>query len=130
MASYDLSALYRAYIACLNSRNFSELAQFVSATVIHNGRELGVDGYRDMLENDVRAIPDLKFHIELLAVDAPMVCSRLRFDCTPSGELFGLPVNGRRVRFTENVFYEFHQTRIQTVWSVIDTAAIAAQIES
>ncbi|KEZ75628.1 hypothetical protein C41B8_19022 [Salinisphaera hydrothermalis C41B8] len=54
--------------------------------------------------------------------------SRLDFDCTPTGELFGLPINGRRIQFTENVFYEFVDSRIKTVWSVIDEAAIRRQI--
>tara|TARA_R110002020_G_scaffold124877_4_gene281990 strand:- start:1259 stop:1399 length:141 start_codon:yes stop_codon:yes gene_type:complete len=42
--------------------------------------------------------------------------------------LFGLPVNGRRVAFTENVFYAVKHGRIETVWSIIDKAAIAAQL--
>jgi predicted ester cyclase len=32
------------------------------------------------------------------------------------------------VRFDENVFYAFEDGKIRRVWSVIDTAAIAAQI--
>ena len=36
--------------------------------------------------------------------------------------------NGRRVAFAENVFYRFHNERIAEVWSVIDKAAIEAQL--
>jgi predicted ester cyclase len=42
--------------------------------------------------------------------------------------LFGLPVNGKRVSFTENVFYRFTSEKIEMVWSVIDQAAIKAQL--
>jgi len=42
--------------------------------------------------------------------------------------LFGLPVNGKRVSFTENVFYQFTRRKIETVWSVIDQTAIKAQL--
>jgi predicted ester cyclase len=56
------------------------------------------------------------------------VASRLVFDCTPAGELFGLPVNGRRIRFSENVFYQFSGGLIAQVWSVIDKAAIEVQL--
>ncbi|TIP52233.1 MAG: ester cyclase, partial [Mesorhizobium sp.] len=38
------------------------------------------------------------------------------------------PVHGKRVCFAENVFYEFHDRRIREVWSVIDKAAIQAQL--
>jgi predicted ester cyclase len=42
--------------------------------------------------------------------------------------LFGLPVHGKRVSFAENVFYQFQGRRISEVWSVIDKAAIQAQL--
>ena len=123
-----LSAIYRAYIACLNRQDWPNLGTFVHEDVRHNGAQLGLAGYRRMLEDDFRAIPDLRFDIELLVSEPPNVASRLRFDCTPTGVLFGLPVNGRRVRFAENVFYEFREDRIVEVWSIIDKAAIAAQL--
>jgi len=34
-----------------------------------------------------------------------------------------------RVSFTENVFYELNEGRIMNVWSVIDKAAVEAQLE-
>ena len=40
----------------------------------------------------------------------------------------GLPINGKRVVFAENVFYQFRSERIAEVWSVIDKAAIEAQL--
>ncbi len=81
-----------------------------------------------MLDGDVRAIPDLQFNIGLLIVEPPHVAAQLRFDCTPTGELFGLAVNGKRVVFTENVFYEFLEGKIRNVWSVIDKKAVADQL--
>src|SRR5258705_8317123 len=64
----------------------------------------------------------------LLISEPPRVASRLSFDCRPKGLLFGLHVNGKRVSFTENVFYEFQDERIEKVWSVIDKAAIESQL--
>jgi predicted ester cyclase len=52
----------------------------------------------------------------------------LRFDCTPAGSFLGLEVNGRKVSFAENVFYEFDERKIKTVWSIIDKATIEAQL--
>ena len=124
----DLSVRYRAYIDCLNRQDWAALGSFVHEEAEHNGRALGLAGYREMLEGDFRAIPDLQFQVQLLLTQPPFVASRLHFECTPVGELFGLPVNGTRVRFDEHVFYAFENGRIRRVWSVIDTAAIAAQI--
>jgi predicted ester cyclase len=81
-----------------------------------------------MLERDFEEIPDLQFNIELLICDPPHVASRLRFDCRPKGLFLDLPVNGSRVSFAENVFYQFRDERIAEVWSVVDKAAIEAQL--
>lgn len=124
----DLAEIYRAYIACLNAQDWMRLGQFVHDEAHHNGRRLGLSGYREMLERDFSEIPDLHFNIELLVADPPHVASRLRFDCTPKGKFLGLDIDGRRVVFTENVFYQFRNGRIVQVWSVIDKAAIEAQL--
>jgi predicted ester cyclase len=123
-----LARVYEDYIACLNARDWARLDQFVDAAACHNGTLLGVAGYRAMLEADVEAIPDLHFAIELLMCDPPLVASRLRFDCTPRGQFLGLPVNGRSVSFCENVFYSFRGEKISQVFSIIDKAAIEAQL--
>ena len=128
MLKTDLSALYRDYIACLNEQDWSELKNFVHEDVSRNGRRIGISGYREMLEQDFQDIPDLRFTILLLMCDPPYIACRLGFDCTPKGNFLGLDVNGKRVSFTENVFYEFRQGKIVQVWSVIDKATIEAQI--
>jgi len=128
MTKADLSDAYRGYIACLNKQDWPNLGKYVHEDVHYNGKRIGLSGYREMLEGDFRAVPDLFFDIQLLMSEPPRVASRLRFDCTPKGLLFGFPVNGKKVQFTENVFYEFRDGRIATVWSVIDKAAIAAQL--
>ncbi|MDQ0321582.1 putative ester cyclase [Pararhizobium capsulatum DSM 1112] len=56
------------------------------------------------------------------------MASRLDFNISPRGELLGLPVNGKRVSFSENVFYEYENGKIAGVWSIVDRAAVEAQI--
>ncbi|KRP88219.1 ester cyclase [Bradyrhizobium pachyrhizi] len=128
MMKTDLAEIYRNYIACLNRQDWPQLGQFVDEDVCHNGRRFGLSGYRAMLEGDFRDIPDLRFNIVLLVSDASHVASRLAFDCSPKGAFLGLGVNGKRVSFAENVFYEFRDGKIVQVWSVIDKVAIEAQL--
>ena len=126
--AHALSTLYRRYIDCLNRRDWASLGEFVAHDAIHNDRPLGLAGYRAMLEQDVRDIPDLRFDIELLAAEPPVIASRLRFDCTPRQVFLGLNVDGRRIAFSENVFYAWRDGKIAQVWSIIDKAAIEAQL--
>jgi predicted ester cyclase len=124
----NLADIYRCYIACLNAQDWPRLGNFVHDDAVHNGKFIGLSGYIAMLEKDNEDIPDLHFDIQLLISDPPHIASRLLFDCRSKGIFLGLPVNGKRVSFTENVFYEFREGKICAVWSVIDKAAIEGQV--
>ena len=128
MAASELPSIYRAYIDCLNRQDWAALGTFVDDGVVYNGERIGLAGYRAMLERDFEQIPDLSFEIKLLVADARHVAARLAFNCTPKGTFLGLAVNGRKVSFAENVIYGFSGGRIVRVWSVIDKAAIEAQL--
>ena len=128
MQEEPLDELYRAYLDCLNRQAWDELGRHVDDDVEHNGRRLRLSGYRDMLVGDFAAIPDLRFRIELLVVEPPHVAARLAFECTPIGDFLGLPVDGRRISFAENVFYTFARSKITSVRSVIDKVASEAQL--
>lgn len=130
MLQYDLTSIYRDYIACLNQQDWPKLANFVHEDAHHNSRQIGLTGYREMLERDFQEIPDLYFDIQLLICEPPRIASRLKFNCTPKGNFLGLGVNGRKVSFSENVFYEFQNMKIWQVWSIIDKAAIEAQLRN
>jgi predicted ester cyclase len=116
MTKTDLSAIYRDYIACLNSQDWPRLEQFVHNEVYYNGRQIGLAGYRNLLERDFYEIPDLRFNVQLLVSDPPYIASRLGFDCSPKEKFLGLDINGKKVSFTENVFYEFQREKIWRVW--------------
>jgi predicted ester cyclase len=124
----ELIGIYRDYIACLNRQDWRKLGQFVHDEVIHNSRRIGLSGYLEMLQKDFDGIPDLCFDIQMLISAPPHIASRLSFDCTPRATFLGLHVNGKRVAFSENVFYEFERAKIREVWSVIDKAAIESQL--
>src|SRR5205823_13202478 len=104
------------------------LDKFVHDEVYCYGQRIWISGCREMLERGFHQIPDLYFAVQLLISDPPYIASPLGFDCTPKGKFLSLHVNGKRVSFTENVFYEFRREKIEQVWSVIDKAAIEAQL--
>ena len=118
MIKTDLSDIYRDYIACLNKQDWPNLGQFVHEEVHYNGERIGLSGCREMLEGDFRAIPDLYFDIHLLISEPPRVASRLSFDCTPKGILFGLHVNGKRLRMKIDLFASELRSRFQKSESI------------
>ncbi len=130
MPETRLADLYRGYIHCLNSQDWENLGTYVEQDVRYNGLIVGLDGYRQAREAEFRAIPDLRFDVQILIADDTTVASRLNFDISPQGTFLGLPVNGRRISFSENVFYEFAEGKIAKVWSIVDKAAIEAQLSA
>lgn len=73
----ELLERYRAYIDCLNRRDWSRLSDFVANDARYNGEAISLAGYRKMLERDVAAIPDLVFNIDFLVADPPVVGASL-----------------------------------------------------
>lgn len=128
MQNKELSAIYNAYLDCLNHQDWDQLGNYVADHVTYNGQCIGYAGYLHARQNEFRTIPDLHFDAQLLIVNETTVACRLHFNITPSGDFLGLPVNGQRISFAEHVFYEFADGKISKVWSVLDKAAIEAQL--
>ncbi|WNG85440.1 ester cyclase [Mycobacterium sp. ITM-2016-00317] len=128
MNDLPLTETYGRYLRCLNDRRWEDLGQYVCDDAIHNKRPLGLTGYREVLESDTAAIPDLQFHAEIVVAQHDVLGAVLTFHCTPEQRFRGLEPTGAQISFSEHVFYRFRDSRIAEVWSLIDTEAIAAQL--
>lgn len=124
-----LLEIYYDYLACLNRQAQRDLQRFVDQDICYNDQEIGLSGYRSMLEKDYQNIPDLYYQAELVFADTSYIACRLLFDCSPKDTFMGLPVNGRKIRFCEHAFYKFKDFKISHVWSVIDKAKIEQQLK-
>jgi predicted ester cyclase len=124
----SLERHYLRYIDALNERRFADLPTFVADHLVYNETSISGGQYREMLEDDVRRIPDLFFDVRHLVVSGGLVACRLRFECTPVEVFQGLQPTGRPVVFAEHVFYQFEDDRIVQVWSLLDLAALQGQL--
>ena len=130
MTSTDLEAHYRAYLTALNERRLDDLVHYVDDELTYNGSAMTRRRYRDLLAADVVAVPDLVYDPHIVVVSGDRVACRLVFDCHPEREFLGFTPDGRRLVFAEHVFYRFRDGRIAEVSSLIDRAAIAAQLHA
>jgi predicted ester cyclase len=128
MSGQPLTDEYHRYLQCLNERRWDDLGEFVADDVVHNDRPLGLSGYRAMLEDDVRTIPDLRFVPDRVVADGDAVACRLIFRCTPERPFLGFEPTGASITFAEHAFYRFRERRIVEVSSLLDTSAVAAQL--
>jgi predicted ester cyclase len=130
MTNDELAAHYRRYLQYLNDRRVRELQDFAHETLVYNGETKTRAEYQDLIAQGIAAAPDLHFEIGLLVVDNGHVACRIEFNCRPQGEFLGLQPSGKRVSFAEHVFYRFRDGKIAEVWSLIDRAAVAAQLST
>ena len=114
---------YSQYIECLDNRRLSELHCFIADDITYNSKPLTLDDFPQMLAEDVEQIPDLYYKIEAFEAGTDWIIAKLRFDCTPKGVFKGVPVNGKKVSFHEDVTYELEDGKIKRMCSNIDTAA-------
>jgi predicted ester cyclase len=124
----ELDAHYRRYLTCLNERRFDRLIEFVHDEITYNDAPMSRADYRDLIARHVAAVPDMFFAIDLLVVRDDHVACRIIFDCTPQDEFLGRQPTGRKVSFSEHVFYRFREGRIANVWSLLDMDAIRTQL--
>jgi len=127
VAQENLESTYLAYLDALNGRRFDELDRYVCDELVYNDQQLTRQQYADMIADDVRATPDLRFEAQLLSTTGDLVACRLWFNCTPTSTFLGLEPTGAAISFAEHVFYRFEGGRIAHVWSLIDRDAVAAQ---
>jgi steroid delta-isomerase-like uncharacterized protein len=128
MTNTDLETRYRAYLDALNERRLDDLVDFVRDELSYNGKTMTRRQYQDLIAADITAIPDLFFDAQIIVASGDRVACRLVFDCTPQQEFLGFSPNGERLSFAEHVFYHFRDGRIAAVSSLIDRAAIEAQL--
>ena len=76
--------------------------------------------YQQARTGEFEIIPDLQFAVSLLVADTNTVTARLEFDCTPIAEFHGEQPTGRKISFSEHVFYEFEGARILRVHSLLE----------
>ncbi len=113
MTGADMEARYRRDIIYLNDHRVDELGEFVHERLTYNGRPTTRPDYQELIAGNIAAIPDLFFDVHLLFVDGNRIACRLNFNCTPWGEILGLPPNGKSISFSEHAFYELRDGKIR-----------------
>lgn len=124
----DYKNFYSSYLDCLNTGRLEALSEFVNSKLLYNQQQITLPDYHNMLLQNKKDIPDLFFDLRLLVTSGDKIAARLSFNCTPVGSFLGIPVNGRKVEFTEHVFYQLKNNKIATIWSLIDTDIIKSQV--
>ena len=88
----------------------------------------GVEGFRELCREWLRAFPDLHFTVEDILVDGDRVATRHTWTGTHKGELQGIPPTNKRVMSWEIEIDRVEKGRIAEVWTRYDTLGVMQQL--
>jgi steroid delta-isomerase-like uncharacterized protein len=125
--------LARDYIdQVFNQHNPGKAADFVTGDVVWHGGGLGdVAGPQNLaglLGTFIGALPDLYAAEQDIIAENDLVLVRLIVTGTVKGSLFGVPADGKQVRWTAYDVYRVTDGKISEEWAGDDVATIMTQI--
>lgn len=119
-ATRGLSAIYRDYIRAILNHDLDSMDHYVSDSVVHNGKQLGLHGYKEFLLRNI-VQNDVQVEIKRLVADDNHVAAILIFTTRPSSKgVAGIQFDGRPFSYAENVIYDFKDGKIAEVHSLFD----------
>lgn len=123
-AKPTLDDVYREYIQVILNHEIDKIDQFVSEDVVHNGKQLGLKGYKELLLRNIIET-NVDIHIERLVADSSHVAAVLTFTTKPSTKsLVGIELDGLPFSYRENVLYDFRDGKVAEVHSLFDIDTI------
>lgn len=113
-----------------NAHDLERFPEFVSPNVRFHpprGEAVAYDAYLAMARGFLAAFPDLRFDVERVAVDGPLVAAHLVISGTNDGPFRGRPATGRRVRVAGRPWARV-EGRIVEFWQAFDELGMLHQL--
>lgn len=86
------------------------------------------DGFRQIVLATRVAFPDVTVHIADMVAEGPFVVFRDEVEATSKADFFGMPANGKRLRWTEIHFLRIANGQIVEHWTNFDQLGILLQL--
>jgi steroid delta-isomerase-like uncharacterized protein len=124
---------YRLADEVLSQGNMETFDEIIADDYVnHNIPVTGVagtkDGFRQLVEATRHAFPDVQVHVEHVVGEGDMVVFHDSVTATSTGDFFGVPPNGARLRWTEIHFFRVSDGRIVEHWTNFDQLGILRQL--
>ena len=111
-------------------QTFDEI--FADDYVNHNIPVPGIpgtkDGFRQLVVATRHAFPDVEVHLEHCAADGDLVVFNDHVSATSTGEVMGVPPNGKPLKWTEIHLLRIADGRIAEHWTNFDQLGILRQL--
>lgn len=124
--------IVRRYQEAYNLNELDRLADLMAADVltpkIMPGLPPGIEGAKSVHRRSLDGMPDFHTHIEDLIAEGDKVAARITMTGTHSGDFWGIPATGKRVKFTGVYIVRIDGGRIVEHWGEEDSMGLLQQL--
>jgi len=115
----------------INKQNLASLDELMAPDFVlhmHTQKRKGWEVSRQVVEDEIKAFPDLHVTIEDIIAEGDKVCVRLKETATHTGEYRGLAPTGNKLSYTVAAIWRIVEDKIAEGWIVYDQMDFLKQL--
>ena len=131
MSLEDNKAIVRKMFEAINKQTLPSLDRLMSPDFVlhmHSQQTQGWGAGRQVVEDEIKAFPDLHVAIEDIIAEGDKVCVRLQETATHKGEYRGLAPTGNRLSYTVAAIWRIVEGMIVEGWIIYDQMDFLKQL--
>ncbi len=131
MSLEENKAIVRKMIEAINKQNLASLDEVMAPDFVLHMHAQQVQGWKvnkQVIEDEIKAFPDLHVAIEDIIAEGDKVCVRLQETATHTGEYRGLAPTGKKLSYTVVAIWRIVEGKIVEGWIVYDQMDFLKQL--
>ncbi len=131
MSLEENKAIVRKMIEGINKQDLASLDELMAPDFVlhmHAQQMQGLEGNKQVIEDEIKAFPDLHVAIEDIIAESDKVCVRLQETATHTGEYRGLAPTGNKLSYTVVAIWRIVEGKIVEGWIVYDQLDFLKQL--
>jgi steroid delta-isomerase-like uncharacterized protein len=131
MSLEENKAVVRKMFEAINKQNLASLDELMAPDFVlhmHARQARGWEVNRQVVEDEIKAFPDLHVAIEDIIAEGDKVCIRLKETATHTGEYHGLAPTGNKLSYTVVAIWRTVEGKIAEGWITYDQMDFLKQL--
>jgi len=124
-------AIVRKMLEAINKQSLASMDELMAPDFVlhmHAQQMQGWEVNRQVIEDEIKAFPDLHVSIEDIIAEGEKVCVRLKETATHKGEYRGLAPTGNKLSYTVVAIWRIVEGKIVEGWIVYDQMDFLRQL--
>jgi steroid delta-isomerase-like uncharacterized protein len=131
MSLEENKAVVRRMFEAINKQSLASLDKLMAPDFVLHMRTQQTQGWevnRQVVEDEIKAFPDLHVAIEDITAEGDKVCVRLQETATHAGEYHGLAPTGNKLSYTVAAIWRIVEGKIVEGWIIYDQMDFLKQL--